>query len=108
MGKPWIIEDIERHLSGLPPIERTSLDYRETFLEHLEHIASYQIERRAVADLRRVGCWYLKQGKGTRQLREALNRSKTVNEIRAIIESFNWLDAEFTSVSIHDECEVSC
>jgi nifR3 family TIM-barrel protein len=106
MGQPWVTEDIYRHLSGLDPLVRTPLDYRDAFLEHLEHIASYHLaERKAVVDLRRVGCWYLKKGKGVRNLRETLNRSNTVAEVRTLIEEFPWHETEFSAPIIHEECE---
>jgi tRNA-dihydrouridine synthase B len=95
-GQPWLIEDIHRKLAGLPPIPRTSLDYRDALIEHLEHTVSYQTERKAVLDMRRVGCWYLKKGKGARQLREALNQCKAMSEVRALIFNYPWHEIDFT------------
>ncbi len=109
MGKPWIIEDIYRHLEGQAPILRTGLDYRDLLLAHLDHIVSYQIERKAVMDLRRVGCWYLKGGKGTKLLRESINRSRSIPEIRALICAYPWHETDFSQampVDANVECEV--
>ena len=50
MGKPWLIEDIYRYFSGLEPMERTGVQYRDILLEHVDHIFSYQNERRALLD----------------------------------------------------------
>ncbi len=97
MGQPWIIEDIYQLLSEWTLQERNPLFYRDTLLAHLDHIASYQNERRAAMDLRRVGCWYLKKGKGTRKLRELLNKSKSVVEIRALICEYPWHETDFSS-----------
>ncbi len=111
MGQPWLIEDIYRHLSGLPTFKRAPLDYRDALLEHFEYIIAYQPERKVVMDMRRVGCWYLKKGKGTRQLREWLNRSQSIQEIREHIANFAWHDANFSEVipSELETCEVeSC
>ena len=110
MGQPWIIEDIYDHLSGLPLSHRSPIDYRDAMLEHLEHIVSYQAERQVVVDMRRVGCWYLKKGKGTKQLRESLNRSQSIVEIRSLIRGFAWEETNF-SEPIPSElasCEVEC
>lgn len=105
MGKPWLIEDIYRHLSGLPPIVRTGIDYRDVLLEHLGHIVSYQNERRALLDLRRIGCWFLRNAKGMRQLRESLNRSKSFTEIRAMICDYPWHEADFSEeMKVEEEC----
>jgi tRNA-dihydrouridine synthase B len=108
MGQPWLIDDIYCHLSGMPVPARTPLDYRDALLEHFEHIISYQPERKVVMDMRRVGCWYLKKGKGTRQLREWLNRSQSIQEIRGHIENFAWQDANFSETipSELESCEV--
>lgn len=90
MGKPWIVDDVYRLLSGEPPIVRTGADYRIALLEHFNHIVGYQRERKALLDMRRVGCWYLTQAKGAKALREALNQSKSMEEVRAVLEGFPW------------------
>lgn len=90
MGQPWVIEDIHRDMLGLPPIERTLMDLKHTFLEHIDHILSYQNERRALLDIRRVGCWYLRLGRGTKALREGINRSKSLKDALELIYSYGW------------------
>jgi nifR3 family TIM-barrel protein len=97
MGQPWIIDDIYRLLSGEEIPERNGLFYRDILLQHLDHIAAYQNERRAAMDLRRVGCWYLKKGKGTRKLRELLNKSRSVLEIRQLICDYSWQETDFSA-----------
>ncbi len=95
MGQPWLIEDIYRHLGKEPPLTYTSLDCRNTFLEHLEHIASYKDPYKAALDLRRVGCWFLRNIKGARELREKINRTKSVDEIRQMILNHPWDDSAY-------------
>ena len=94
MGKPWLTEDIYRYLSGEPPIKRTPLDARDAFLEHLDHIVAYRDERKAALDLRRVGCWFLRNIKGARELRNAINRSKSAPDIRQMIHDYSWHECE--------------
>ncbi len=95
MGQPWVIEDIYRFLSGEAALVRTGLDLRDSFLEHLDHIASYfPDEHKAVCDLRRIGCWFLRGGKGVRELRQTLNRLKSVAEIRALVLAYDWENIE--------------
>lgn len=110
MGKPWLIEDIYRYFSGEEPTIRSGLDYRDILLEHLDHIISYQNERRALLDLRRIGCWFLRGGKNMRHLRESLNRSKTALEVREMICNYPWHEAEFSEIVKEEEtCEMeSC
>ena len=99
MGQPWLVDDIYRHFSGEAPIIRGSIDFRDTFMEHLEHIASYKDPHKAVLDLRRVGCWFLRNIKGARELRETINRSKTVEEVRQMIRNYPWEDCEISEAS---------
>ena len=110
MGKPWLIEDIYRHLSNEEPLVRSGLDYRDILLDHLDHIVSYQNERRALLDLRRIGCWYLRGAKNMRHLRESLNRSKSAVEIRQMICDYPWHEADFSEVQqVEETCEIeSC
>lgn len=85
MGAPWIAEDVERYLTGLPPIERPESFVHEMLLQHFAYIKAYQDERRAVLDMRRVGCWYLKEFPFSRVLRDQLNKAKYISEVEAIL-----------------------
>lgn len=110
MGKPWLIEDIYRHFDGKPPLIENGLQYRNYLLEHLDHILSYQNERKALLDFRRVCCWFLKGGKGMRHLREAVNRTQSALEIRSMILSYPWEEMEYTGTGVSNplsESEVS-
>ena len=103
MGQPWVIEDIHRALQGLSPRIRTYPTYRSALFEHFEHIVAYQNERKAVTDMRRVGCWYLKKAKGARALREALNRCTSTLEIRQLLLAYPWEDIDFSVQEIENE-----
>ena len=91
-GKPWIAEEVMRFDQKLPPLER---DMKETLLTHLSYLAAYQTDRKALLDMRRVGCWYLKSLLGTKKLRESLNRSKDLHEVEALIHAFDWDQTSF-------------
>lgn len=110
MGKPWLIEEIYRYFSGEEPLVLSGIDYRDILLEHLDHIVSYQNERRALLDLRRIGCWFLRGAKNMRHLRESLNRSKSALEIREMIWNYPWHEADFSETEKEEEtCELeSC
>lgn len=96
MGQPWLIEDIYRHFSGMPASIYSPHDYRDALVEHLEHIVSYHPERKAVMDMRRVGCWYLKHAQGSKALREGLNRATSIVEMRALIADYAWDSMHFS------------
>jgi nifR3 family TIM-barrel protein len=109
MGKPWLIEDIYRYFSNEEPVVRSGVMCRDVLLEHLDHIVSWQCERRALLDLRRIGCWFLRGADGMRHLREALNRSKSVLEIRKMICDYPWHEAVFSESAVGEEtCMESC
>jgi nifR3 family TIM-barrel protein len=106
MGKPWLTEDIYRYFSDDPPIQLTGLEYRDLLLEHLDHILAYQNERRALLDLRRIGCWYLRGAKDMRHLRESLNRSTCALTVREMICNYPWHEAVFAEEP--QACELEC
>lgn len=101
MGQPWITEDIENLLTGKPIQERTFQDHINTLLEHFECMTKYHEERRVLIDIRRVGCWYIKKNFGAREIREYLQKAKSVDEIRALLNKL--LDPSYKF--IHEECE---
>ncbi len=82
MGQPWIVQDIERHLSGLAPVERSTEDLRQHLLDHFEEILLYHPEKRAVVDMRRVGCWYIKKNK---EFRHAISRAERIEDVRRLL-----------------------
>ncbi len=90
MGRPWIVQDILRAMEGLPPIVRTPLDIRDALIEHFHLIIRYRNERQSLLDFRRVGCWYLKQCEGVKELRISLNRASSTQDVMQIIHQFPW------------------
>jgi tRNA-dihydrouridine synthase B len=102
-GKPWVIEDIYRKLSGDEPLKRDGITYRTHLLMHLQNIKEYQPERKAVLDMRRVGCWYLKTAPNAKRLRESLNQAKTLAEVEDLIENYPWQEVR---QEVASECEV--
>lgn len=96
MGQPWIAEDICRLDSGKPLLSVNGEMICNELLHHMDFISRYQTKRKAVLDMRRIGCWFLRQGKGTKGLREAINHSNSMQEIEAIIRSYDWNQTVFT------------
>jgi len=109
MGKPWLIDEIYRYLSDEEPITLSGIEYRDLFLEHVDHILSYQDERRALLDLRRIGCWFLRGAKNMKHLRVTLNHSTSATAVREMICDYPWHEADFSEVEKEEEvCEQSC
>lgn len=103
MGKPWLIEEIYRYFAGEDPLVFSGLEYRDILLEHIDHILAYQDERRALLDMRRIGCWYLRGAKNMRHLREALNRSTSALDVRQMICDYPWHEANFSEMDQEEE-----
>ncbi len=91
-GTPWIAENIKRLDSAIPPLIP---NVKNHLLDHMTYIASYQTDRKALLDMRRIGCWYLRNGTGTKKLRESLNRSKDLMEIEKLIREYDWEQTTF-------------
>ncbi len=88
LGQPWICEEIQALAEGRSLPTHTAQEYKNALLEHLDCIMRYGSERKAVVDMRRVGCWYIKKSKGTKNFREAISHAKDISEIRQLIIDF--------------------
>jgi tRNA-dihydrouridine synthase B len=90
-GAPWLIEDIVRHFLGEPIPDRDGNAARDVFLEHLDLIAAYQPERKALLDLRRIGSWYLKKGgPSVKKLKETVAKAENLEEVTATLRASDW------------------
>ncbi len=88
MGQPWIAEDIRRHFQGLPPIPCSVEDIRQALLDHFHHALEYHNEKRAVIEMRKVGCWYFKKSAGTKAFRGLMCRAGDAEEVIRLITEF--------------------
>lgn len=104
MGKPWLIEEVERYLEGRPPLEITGAFLKEIFLEHYEHVVRHQSERLALLNMRRIGCWYLKGRKGAKELRNIINHSSSLSELKETLIAFSWDAFNASSEEVYAEC----
>jgi tRNA-dihydrouridine synthase B len=95
MGQPWIAEDIRLAMQGLAPKQRTLEAYKQALLDHFAYSTQYKTERGALIDMRKVCCWYLKNGPHARQLRGLASHATTLQEIEQYIHAF--------SGEIHDD-----
>ncbi len=88
MGQPWIAQEIREHLAGRPVAERSLEDSRAALLEHFRHMLAYHPEQKAIIEMRRVGCWYLKEVAGARTFRHAISQATSPEEMFTLIEKF--------------------
>lgn len=106
MGKPWIGSEMIDFLSGIEVTPKSLEQCRTALLEHFHETLSYHHKRKAVIDMRHVGCRYLKKAQGTREFREKISRAQSVDEVRALITAFHLLEQAGTSQEEEacDEC----
>lgn len=90
MGNPWIADDIRRSYLNLPIKTRTPKDLKQALLNHFDYILQYKPEKKALLDMRRVGCWYLKNCVGVKSLRSSLMQQKNTKDMVEMIETFAW------------------
>jgi tRNA-dihydrouridine synthase B len=87
LGNPWIYENI-RSAFGHKKIHRPSLvEIRRTVREHLRLNARFDGEKVAHLKARHIASWYIKGLPGASRLREKINRSRSLDEIIALVES---------------------
>lgn len=87
MGRPWIIEDILLYLEGKSCKNRDLEECREALLDHFSYTLQYHHESRALIDIRRIGCWYLKRAGGTRHFRGLMSKVQTIEDAFDLIEN---------------------
>lgn len=85
MGQPWIVEDILNYFEGIEPRQKTIDECRQELLEHFEYTIEYCPEHRALLDMRRVGCWYVKNASGSRAFRGEISKAETLDQVRQLI-----------------------
>lgn len=80
MGCPHIARNI--FLGADAQTEPSPLELIE---EHAKEIIAYQTPRKALSDIRRVACWYLREKKEYTDLRKSINRAKSLEEMLDLI-----------------------
>lgn len=108
MGQPWVIKNIIRFLKEEEIQEHSPEECRQGLLEHFLHTLDYYCDRRAVIDMRRVGCWYLKKSAGTRSFREAISRAQNLEAVKELILYFPTEVFEETAEVDVEDCDQDC
>jgi len=97
-GNPWLIRDVVRLLQGEAPC--CSPTYRDKKLVALEHLAlqvDFSGERKALLEMRKHLCWYVRGLKGAASFRASINQAPTVVAQEALLDHF------FSSLKAEDE-----
>jgi tRNA-dihydrouridine synthase B len=107
MGQPWAVENIISYLKEEALHERSLEECRQGLLEHFLHTLDYYSPRRAVIDMRRIGCWYLKKSAGTRSFREAISKAQNLEVVKELILNFP-IEAFGEDEAEPEDCEQDC
>lgn len=92
MGQPWIVEDIINFFEGRS-FDRGENFIKDQLLKHFNFILEYKPEKKAILDMRRVGCYYLKRYCGVKNLRNMINKAETTLQMMQLIGSFDFSEA---------------
>jgi len=93
LGNPWIYREVEAVLARVSPPDAPDLAERKrVLLRHVELQERY--ERQPLGHLRRVISWYFKTCPGVAGFRDRVNRSQSLGELRALIESFHGIPTD--------------
>ncbi|MDR2458221.1 MAG: tRNA-dihydrouridine synthase [Clostridiales Family XIII bacterium] len=82
IGRPWIFEDCIRKKNG-KRLEDKNLDYiKKIFLLHLDMLISEKGESVSVKEIRKFIGYYFKGQRGVKELKNSINKSREVKEIK--------------------------
>lgn len=90
MGKPWIVQEVLHYLLTGEQKTPSAEEIQQAFLKHMHMTLAYENDKYALMAMRRIGCWYLKEGRGTRALREGINKAKNLAELQSLVEHYDW------------------
>lgn len=85
MGGPHLIEEIYRLAETGEEKVRDEQEIEEIFQEHFAHVCQYASEKKALIDLRRISCWYLKKMPNAKKRREELMKAKSLEQVHEIL-----------------------
>lgn len=82
MGGPHLIEEVYRLAEGE---EAAEAPLEALFRDHFAHVCSYANERKALIDLRRISCWYLKNSAEAKKMRDELMKADSLKEVERLL-----------------------
>lgn len=86
LGNPWLFARIRRVLAGEEDRLPAAEEIIRTALTHLDLMARFKGEARAVIEMRKHLGWYLKGSRGAAQARTRINAAASMKELSDILE----------------------
>jgi len=89
LGNPWFINEVYEYIENGRIIDKPSNREKiEMALKHLDLLLEYNIEKKAVLEMRSNVCYYLKGIPGSSEIKKELFKVTTVNEFKKILENY--------------------
>lgn len=85
LGNPWIFKNIKNSFLGQPLAETGNGEKLHTLLTHIEYSLRVKPERRVVKEIRSHICHYTKGINGSAKLRNVINQTETINELKEVL-----------------------
>jgi len=88
VGKPWIFTQIKHSMHGQQSEDITAQDQLQTILEHIDHALEDKPPSKVAQEMRAHLCHYTKGLTGGAALRDKLNHSHSIEEMKALLHDF--------------------
>jgi nifR3 family TIM-barrel protein len=85
VGHPWIFSQIRKSMNNNAFVEISDEDKLSTLLKHIEYSLEDKPERRVVKEIRSHICYYTKGLNGSAKLRDSINHTETIHEMKKIL-----------------------
>lgn len=83
-GNPWIFKSILDGKEYVPSMQ----EIRDMILKHIEYALEYEDEKQANLKMRKHIAWYLKGLPGSTKIKDAVNRSDNLTDVKNIINNY--------------------
>ena len=88
LGNPWLIRNTVLYLEGKPYTPPTEVDRVDMCIKHLKMLAELKTEKQAVLEIRSHVGWYLKNVKGSNEIKNKIYKMTSIYDILQVLEKF--------------------
>ena len=83
-GNPWLFKSIIEGKEYVPTMQ----EIKDMILKHIEYALEYENEKQANLKMRKHIAWYLKGLPGSTKIKDAVNRSDNLEDVKSIINDY--------------------
>jgi len=89
LGNPWLIKECIEYLeSGKESVAVTPKERINMIRKHLDNLLATKPQKMALLEIRSHAAWYLKGIKGGKEVKQAIFKTKTKEEIETILKNY--------------------